>query len=47
MPKGKKISAPKPADEPLVLTNAETEKWDAEADVVVFGFGGAGACAAQ
>ncbi|MGB5286044.1 MAG: FAD-binding protein, partial [Polyangiales bacterium] len=31
---------------PLVLTKSETEAWDDEADVVVVGFGGAGACAA-
>ena len=46
MPKGKKSSAPKPADPPLVLTKANGDVWDREADVIVVGFGGAGACAA-
>ena len=46
MAKGKKSSAPRPADPPLVLTKSESEAWDDEADVVVVGFGGAGACAA-
>jgi 3-oxo-5alpha-steroid 4-dehydrogenase len=46
MPKGKNSSAPKPADPPLVLTKANGDVWDREADVVVVGFGGAGACAA-
>ncbi len=46
MPKGKKSSAPRPADPPLVLTKSNDGSWDAEADVVVVGFGGAGACAA-
>jgi len=46
MSKGKKSLAPNPAEPPLVLTNADTETWDDEADVVVVGFGGAGACAA-
>ena len=46
MPKGKKSFAPKPADPPLVLTKANKDVWDREADVIVVGFGGAGACAA-
>jgi 3-oxo-5alpha-steroid 4-dehydrogenase len=46
MPKGKKSLAPNPAEAPLVLTKTNGEKWDDEADVVVVGFGGAGACAA-
>ncbi len=46
MPKGKSSSAPKPADPPLVLTRTNEVVWDREADVVVVGFGGAGACAA-
>ena len=46
MPKGKKSLAPKPADAPLVLTKANGDSWDREADVIVVGFGGAGACAA-
>ncbi len=46
MPKGRKPSAPRPADPPLVLTNSHRETWDQEADVIVVGFGGAGACAA-
>ena len=46
MPKGKKSLAPNPAEAPLVLTKTDTESWDDEADVVVVGFGGAGACAA-
>ncbi len=46
MPKGKKSLAPKPAELPLVLTSTDGEAWDDEADVVVVGFGGAGACAA-
>jgi 3-oxo-5alpha-steroid 4-dehydrogenase len=46
MPKGKKSLAPKPAEPPLVLTKTNEEVWDDEADVVVVGFGGAGACAA-
>jgi 3-oxo-5alpha-steroid 4-dehydrogenase len=46
MPKGKKSLAPKPAEPPLVVTKTNEEVWDDEADVVVVGFGGAGACAA-
>ena len=46
MPKGKKSLAPNPAEAPLVLTKTDGENWDDEADVVVVGFGGAGACAA-
>ena len=46
MPKGKKSLAPNPAEAPLVLSNTDGENWDDEADVVVVGFGGAGACAA-
>jgi 3-oxo-5alpha-steroid 4-dehydrogenase len=46
MSKGKKSSAPKPAEPPLVVTKSNAEAWDADADVVVVGFGGAGACAA-
>jgi 3-oxo-5alpha-steroid 4-dehydrogenase len=46
MSKRKKTLAPKPADAPLVVTKAEGDSWDHEADVVVVGFGGAGACAA-
>jgi 3-oxo-5alpha-steroid 4-dehydrogenase len=46
MPKGKKSLAPKPAELPLVLTSTNGQAWDDEADVVVVGFGGAGACAA-
>ncbi|UCH29697.1 MAG: FAD-binding protein [Myxococcales bacterium] len=46
MPKGKKSLAPKPADPPLVLTKSDDNSWDREADVIVVGFGGAGACAA-
>lgn len=46
MRKGRKTSAPRPADAPLVLANRHREAWDQEADVIVVGFGGAGACAA-
>jgi 3-oxo-5alpha-steroid 4-dehydrogenase len=46
MPKRKKSLAPNPVEAPLVLTKTDTESWDDEADVVVVGFGGAGACAA-
>ena len=46
MAKGKKSLAPKPAEPPLILTKSNGDKWDAEAEVVVVGFGGAGACAA-
>jgi 3-oxo-5alpha-steroid 4-dehydrogenase len=46
MAKGKKISAPKPAEAPLVVTKANGNDWDLQADVIVVGFGGAGACAA-
>jgi 3-oxo-5alpha-steroid 4-dehydrogenase len=46
MAKGKSFRAPNPADAPLVLTNPGGQAWDEEADVVVVGFGGAGACAA-
>ena len=46
MAKGKKSLAPKPAEPPLVLTKSNVDAWDEEADVVVVGFGGAGACAA-
>ncbi|MDH3200617.1 MAG: FAD-binding protein [Myxococcales bacterium] len=46
MAKGRKTSAPNPAEPPLVLTATNGESWDDEADVVVVGFGGAGACAA-
>jgi len=46
MAKGKNLRAPNPADAPLVLTNPGSEAWDEEANVVVVGFGGAGACAA-
>ncbi len=46
MSKRKKSLAPKPAEPPLVLTKTDTDAWDDEADVVVVGFGGAGACAA-
>jgi len=46
MPKGKKTLAPKPADTPLVVTKANGDAWDQEAEVIVVGFGGAGACAA-
>jgi 3-oxo-5alpha-steroid 4-dehydrogenase len=46
MAKRKKSLAPKPAEVPLVVTKADDKGWDDEADVVVVGFGGAGACAA-
>ena len=46
MGKSRKTSAPNPAEAPLVLTATNDESWDDEADVVVVGFGGAGACAA-
>ncbi len=46
MAKGKKTSAPKPAELPLVVTKSNGTTWNDEADVVVVGFGGAGACAA-
>jgi 3-oxo-5alpha-steroid 4-dehydrogenase len=46
MPKRKTSLAPNPAEAPLVLTKTDAERWDDEADVVVVGFGGAGACAA-
>ena len=46
MSKGKKSLAPKPAEPPLILTKTDGDAWDDEADVVVVGFGGAGACAA-
>lgn len=46
MSKAKKTRAPKPAELPLVVTKSNGDVWDDEADVVVVGFGGAGACAA-
>jgi 3-oxo-5alpha-steroid 4-dehydrogenase len=46
MARGKKTGAPNPAEPPLVLTATKGESWEEEADVVVVGFGGAGACAA-
>jgi 3-oxo-5alpha-steroid 4-dehydrogenase len=46
MSKRKKSLAPKPAEAPLVVTKTDENPWDDEADVVVVGFGGAGACAA-
>jgi len=46
MSKGKKARAPKPAEPPLVVTQSNGRSWDDEADVVIVGFGGAGACAA-
>lgn len=46
MAKGKKTRAPKPAELPLVVTKSNGGAWDDEADVVIVGFGGAGACAA-
>ena len=46
MSKGKKSLAPNPAEPPLVLTKTDGDAWDEEADVVIVGFGGAGACAA-
>ena len=46
MGKGKKTLAPQPAEAPLVLAKGDAGAWDDEADVVVVGFGGAGACAA-
>jgi 3-oxo-5alpha-steroid 4-dehydrogenase len=46
MARGKKTRAPNPAEPPLVLTATKGESWEEEADVVVVGFGGAGACAA-
>jgi len=46
MSKGKKSLAPKPAEPPLIATKSNGAEWDAEADVVVVGFGGAGVCAA-
>ncbi|MGB5809002.1 MAG: FAD-binding protein [Polyangiales bacterium] len=46
MARGKKSWAPKPAEPPLVVTGSQPPTWDAEADVVIVGFGGAGVCAA-
>lgn len=46
MAKGKKTRAPKPAELPQVVTKSNGSAWDDEADVVIVGFGGAGACAA-
>ena len=46
MPHGNTSSAPRPADPPLVLPDPDSGTWDREAEVVVVGFGGAGACAA-
>lgn len=46
MSDGKRTRAPKPADPPLVLPKAIGLAWDQESDVVIVGFGGAGACAA-
>lgn len=46
MAKGRDLAAPNPADPALVLTDPDRERWTAETDVVVVGFGGAGACAA-
>jgi 3-oxo-5alpha-steroid 4-dehydrogenase len=46
MSKRKKTRAPKPAEPPLVVTQSKAPSWDDEADVVIVGFGGAGACAA-
>ncbi|MFZ1863148.1 MAG: FAD-binding protein [Polyangiales bacterium] len=46
MSKGKKTRAPKPAEPPLVVTKSNGQAWNDEADVVIVGFGGAGACAA-
>ncbi len=46
MAKTKRSAAPRPAEAPLVVTKANGLEWDREVDVVVVGFGGAGACAA-
>ncbi len=46
MAKRSKTSAPNPAEPPLVVTATGNPHWDDEVDVVVVGFGGAGACAA-
>ena len=41
-----KSKAPTPAAPPIVETNPDTAHWDDVADVVVVGFGGAGAVTA-
>lgn len=46
MVKPRKSAAPRPAEPPLVLTKTDGDVWNVETDVVVVGFGGAGACAA-
>jgi 3-oxo-5alpha-steroid 4-dehydrogenase len=46
MARGKTTWAPKPAEPPRVVTRSNAETWEDEADVVIVGFGGAGACAA-
>lgn len=44
--KAAKTRMPPPATEKVVETNPDAARWDDEADVIVVGFGGAGACAA-
>ncbi|MCB9629335.1 MAG: FAD-binding protein [Sandaracinaceae bacterium] len=39
-------AAPDPALPPLVIDDAASERWDESAELLVVGFGGAGACAA-
>ncbi|MEM7136707.1 MAG: FAD-binding protein [Myxococcota bacterium] len=46
MPEGNKSWAPTPAEPPWVVSNADAQAWDAEVDVLVVGYGGAGICAA-
>ena len=46
MAKRRKNGAPEPAEPPLVVDDPADQWWDERSDVVVVGFGGAGACAA-
>ena len=46
MTESRKSSAPRPAEPPVAVTRPDQEPWDAETDVLVVGFGGAGASAA-
>lgn len=42
----RKNGAPEPAEPPLVVDDPAEQRWNERSDVVVVGFGGAGACAA-
>jgi 3-oxo-5alpha-steroid 4-dehydrogenase len=43
---GKLVTHDRPVEAPVVIDNPDAVQWDDNADVVVVGFGGAGACAA-